>query len=348
MSPHILVVDDEDLIRRMQVSALSEKGYACLQAAGFEEACVILAQETIDLALLDITMPGRSGVQLLLEIRRRSPETAAIMVTSTSDLETALFCIRNGADDYITKPFHIDRVVVSVENVLKKHLLARENRAYQQHLERKVMEQTEKIRAALNDLRNSYDHTLAALARALDAREKETGSHSERVRAYALLLARTMDLAEPDFSALASGALLHDIGKIGVPDPILLKPGKLAPEEWEEIRKHPRIGHDIVVGVKFLESAAQIVLTHHERFDGSGYPLGLKGEEIPLASRIFTVADTLDAMTSHRPYRAALPLRTAVREILACRGTQFDPAVVETFLTIPKEDWEKVGGRKLD
>jgi putative nucleotidyltransferase with HDIG domain len=187
--------------------------------------------------------------------------------------------------------------------------------------------------------------TLAALISALDARERETQAHSWRVQQYTLRLAREMAMSEADLQAIAAGALLHDIGKIGIPDAILLKPGALTEAEWEEMRRHPEIGGEILKGLTHLEAAGAIVLAHQERWDGTGYPCGLAGVAIPLGARIFAVADALDAMTSDRPYRERTTFASAREEIARCAGTQFDPEVVAAFLGIPLEEWEGMLGR---
>lgn len=342
MTGQILIVDDEEMIREMLTSALSREGYACHAAKDADEACRLLARNPAELALIDIIMPGRSGVQLLQELKQISPDTAVVMATGVDSIETAMFCVQMGAEDYIVKPFNINRILLSVKNSLEKRRLVLENRSYQTSLEEKVQQQTVQIRAALADLRLAYEHTLSALARALDARERETGCHSERVKGYALLLARAIGVEEPELSTLAKGALLHDIGKIGIPDSILLKPGKLTEAEWAEMKKHPGIGYNIITGIKSLEGAAKIVLAHQERYDGSGYPQGLKGEETPLGARIFALADTLDAMTSDRPYRKALPLTAVFEEVKRCSGSQFDPEIAKAFLAIPQARWAEI------
>jgi response regulator RpfG family c-di-GMP phosphodiesterase len=348
MSTHLLVVDDEEMIREMLASSFSDEGFTCHDAGNAEEACVILSAMPIDLALVDIMMPGRSGVQLLNEIKNVSPDTAVLMVTALDNLETALACLRMGADDYITKPFNIDRIVRDVHNTLEKRRLILENRAYQSELEHRVEEQTVQIRLNLEDIRKAYEYTLTSLVRALDAREREVGAHSERVSAYALQLGKALGIDETLLSSVGKGALLHDIGKIGISDGILLKPGKLTSEEWEEMKRHPQLGYDIIAGVETLEEAAEVVLTHQERYDGTGYPKGLKGERIPLGSRIFALIDTLDAMTSDRPYRKALPFTAVVEEVKRCTGSQFDPLIARVFLSIPRQRWEELRGRAFD
>jgi putative nucleotidyltransferase with HDIG domain len=292
-------------------------------------------------------MPGRSGIDLLQDIKKAKPHTAVLMLTAINDMDTAMNCIHMGADDYIVKPFNIDRMLITVRNALEHRRIVLENIAYHENLELKVQEQTQQIRETMNQLNLAYESSLTALIRALDARERETGSHSERVKNYTITFARKLRIPEQEIALMGKGALLHDIGKIGVTDSILLKPGKLTEDEWTEMRRHSQIGYDILAGIDFLRDAAEFVLSHHERFDGSGYPNGLKGAQIPLGGRIFALVDTLDAMTSDRPYRKALPFDTVVTEIGRCNGTQFDPELVKIFLDVPQRCWEDVAGRKF-
>ena len=347
MSTNLLIVDDEQMIRDLLVTTLSCEQYTCFQSSNAEEGLAILQEHDISLALLDVMMPGLSGIELLRELKRISPDTAVLMITALSDMETALSCIHLGADDYVTKPFSIDNIVIKARSALDKRRLIIENRNYQNELEHKVLEQTQQIRAAMTELNYTYESTLTALVRSLDAREKEVGAHSERVMNYTLLLARHLGIREPELSIIGKGALLHDIGKIGVSDNILLKPGKLTPEEWVEMKKHPQVGYEILSDINFLKGASEFILAHHERYDGAGYPNGLKGKEIPLSARIFALADTLDAMTSDRRYRKALPFNAMIEEVIRCKGTQFDPDIVDQFLLIPREKWEEMAGHRF-
>ncbi len=342
MRTNLLIVDDEKMIRDLLQSTLEREGYVCFQASDADSGFSVINDQQIDLALLDIMMPGRSGVDLLQQIKTISPDTVVIMVTALSDMDTALACVHMGSDDYILKPFNIDRIILTIKNSLEKRRLTLENRDYQINLEKKVLAQTEQIRNAMAEINQAYEHTLTALVRALDAREREIGSHSERVMAYTMLLAKTAGVTEPDLSIMAKGALLHDIGKIGVSDNILLKPGKLDAGEWIEMKKHPTVGFDILSDIKYLKGAAEFVLAHHERYDGTGYPRGLKGNDIPICSRIFALVDTLDAMTSDRPYRKALTFEEVTHEVIKCSGTQFDPKMVKIFLEIPRIYWEEM------
>jgi response regulator RpfG family c-di-GMP phosphodiesterase len=341
----ILVADDEEMIRDLISLTLTREGYICIQASNADEGLDIINHHDIDLAILDIMMPGRSGVELLKDIKRITPDTTVLMVTALNDMDTALSCIHLGAEDYITKPFNLDRVVLTINNTMEKRRLILENREYQANLELKVSEQTEVIRAAMGEINIAYEHTLSALVRALDAREKEVGSHSERVMAYTVLLATAAGINSKEHSVLAKGALLHDIGKIGVSDNILLKPGKLDHDEWNIMKLHPQIGYDILHDIKYFSEAANLVLHHHERFDGAGYPHGLSGKDIPASARVFALVDTLDAMTSDRPYRKALPFQAVVDEVIKCNGYQFDPDLVNVFLKIPQKSWEEVAGK---
>jgi putative nucleotidyltransferase with HDIG domain len=347
MNEHILIVDDEEMIRELLVSALMQEGYACHLASNVDEAFTILSEHPVDLVISDIMMPGRSGVELLRDIKKVDSDIAVLMVTGLSDMNTALECIRLGADDYISKPFSINRVFLTVKNLIEKRMLALDKKNYQISLEFKVLEQTEQIRRAMKELHKAYNHTLTALVRALDAREKEVGSHSERVMNYTLLMAAKLGIYDDDLEQLAKGALLHDIGKIGISDNILLKPGALDDDEWVDMRRHPQVGYAILSEIEFLKGPAEIILTHHERFDGTGYPKRLKGEEIPVGSRIFALVDTLDAMTSHRPYRKELPFDAVISEVNTFRGSQFDPDIADLFLSISRTQWEECAGKKF-
>ena len=347
MKGNILIADDEDMIRELINITLSKEGFTCFQAASAEEGLEIINNQKLDLALLDIMMPGRSGIDLLKDIKQATPDTTVLMITAMNDMDTALSCIHFGAEDYITKPFNLDRVLLTVKNTLDKRRLVLENKEYQANLEQKGRQQTEVIRTVMGEINLAYEHTLVALIRALDAREKEVGSHSERVMAYARLLAEAAGIDEEGCTILGKGALLHDIGKIGVSDNILLKPAKLDEAEWGIMRRHPTVGYEILSGIRYFAGAAELVLCHHERYDGTGYPHRLLGENIPISARIFSLVDTLDAMTSDRPYRKALTFQAVLDEVVRCSGQQFDPKLVDIFLAIPKESWEAAAGKHL-
>jgi putative nucleotidyltransferase with HDIG domain len=347
MKQHILIVDDEEMIRDLLSSTLVEEDYICHQASNVDEAFALLDEQPVDLVISDIMMPGKSGVELLRDLKKVNPDIAVLMITGLSDMNTAMECMHLGADDYITKPFGVNRVVLTVKNLIERRTLTLEKKNYQLNLEYKVMEQTSQIRKTMSELSSAYDNTLTALVKALDAREKEVGSHSERVMDFAVMLGGKLGIADRALHVLAKGALLHDIGKIGISDNILLKPGQLDDSEWIEMRKHPQVGYAILSEIDFLKAPAEIILSHHERFDGNGYPNQLKGEQIPIGARIFSIVDTLDAMTSDRPYRKALPFDIVTSEIIKYRGTQFDPAIADLFLSIPRRQWEECAGKQF-
>lgn len=334
----LLVVDDETSVRELLAEGLDMFGYEALTAADAEAAFEIVKQADIDLVLTDIEMPGEDGMKLLARIKIHDADLDVIMVTGVVDTHTAIRAIRQGACDYLTKPFNLDEVQIVIERTLEKRRLIEDNRAHQEHLEELVAERTQQ-------LKDSYESTLQALVTALDFRDNETQGHSSRVVEYAVQVAEVMQVADLDMTTIRWGAILHDVGKIGVPDQVLLKPDKLDSDEWELMRQHPEMGYRMLQHIAFLQPALDIVFSHQERYDGTGYPRGLKGEEIPLGARIFAVVDTFDAMTSNRPYRAALTIQDARDEILEFAGTQFDPKVAEAFLSIDADNWRQIRQR---
>jgi len=341
----ILVVDDEVAIREVLSEGLEAFGYTPLSAANAKEAFAHVQAGGVRLVLSDIDMPGDSGLALLEWIKKGYPDVDVVIVTGVVDVDTAIRSIRVGASDYVTKPFNLEEVRIVVERTLDKRRLILENRAYQTRLEEMVAERTAEVQRLYHDLKASYEQTLVALVTALDFRDNETQGHSSRVVEYAMLVAETIGIVEPDLSEIRRGALLHDVGKIGVPDAILKKPGKLDADEWVEMKRHPEMGFRMLQNVSFLQSALPIVLSHQERWDGSGYPRGLRGEAIPLGARIFAVVDTFDAMTSDRPYRKALSIDAAREEVARFAGIQFDPAVAQAFLSIEPQAWKEIRER---
>jgi len=336
---HILVVDDEEAIREVVATMLESKGYTCTAVSNGRAAQDHVKRSTPDLVLSDMIMPEMDGIKLLDWLRQYDPEIPVIMVTAIHDISTALEAIRRGAYDYILKPFEKDQLFLGVGRALQHRRLVTENRNYQRRLEQEVEERTAKLREALALLEQSYDDTLEALGSALDLKDAETEGHCQRVTAFCISIAKAMHVPDQYLAVLARAAFLHDIGKMAIPDGILRKRGPLSEEEKRTMRTHCQIGYDMLTRIPFLRGAAEIVLAHQEFYDGSGYPRGLSGEDIPLGARIFAVADTLDAMISDRPYRKALPLSHARAEIQRCSGTQFDPRVVAVFLSIPEGDW---------
>ncbi len=338
----ILVVDDEEAIREVVCSLLAAKKYECESVSNGRLAQQYLEKSSADLVLSDMVMPEMDGLSLVKWMRKHDPDVPVIMVTAMHDLSTALEAIRRGAYDYILKPFEKDQLYVGVQRALEHRRLLLENRNYQRNLEKLVAERTSQLKGALEQLEQSYDDTLEALGGALDLKDAETEGHCRRVTAFTIAIAKEMKVEPLQLPQIARAAFLHDIGKMAISDQILRKPGPLTPEEREIMRTHCQIGHGMVTRISFLREAAEIVLSHQEYFDGTGYPRGLKGEEIPLGARIFAVADALDAMISDRPYRKALPISHARTEIHRCSGSQFDPQVVSVFLTMPDTLWSEL------
>jgi putative nucleotidyltransferase with HDIG domain len=338
----ILVVDDEEAIREVVSTLLEAQGYKCVSVSNGRLAQEALQKYPVDLVLSDMVMPEMDGLSLVEWLRKAEPEIPVIMVTAMHDLSTALEAIRRGAYDYILKPFEKDQLYLSVRRALEHRRLVLENRNYQRNLEKLVEERTAQLKGALEQLERSYDDTLEALGGALDLKDAETEGHCKRVTAFTIAIAKAMRVEPALLPQIARAAFLHDIGKMAIPDNILRKPGPLTAEEREIMRTHCEIGFNMVTRIPFLREAAEIVLSHQEYYDGTGYPRGLRGDEIPLGARIFAVADALDAMISDRPYRNALPISHAREEIQRCSGTQFDPRVVEVFLSMPSTLWNEL------
>lgn len=344
VSSRILIVNDEAPIRALLGEHLQQVGYEVTLAADGGAAMELLNKTNgeFDLVLTDVRMPGMNGLELLAEVVRTHPAVGVLMLTACEDLTLAVNAMRIGALDYILKPFRLSEITVSVREALERRRNQLEQTQRMRLLEETVNERTVELRRMLDRLHDASETTLEALVSALDAREHETKAHSKRVSEYTLYLAREMSVDPTQLDVIRRGSMLHDIGKIGISDTILLKPGKLTAEEWVIMQKHPQIGFWILDGIEALKSASDIVLSHHERFEGSGYPRGLKGEEIPLGARIFSVADTLDVMTSDRPYRKALTYEDARAEIMRFSGRQFDPQVVKYFLKVPLHVWTEI------
>jgi putative nucleotidyltransferase with HDIG domain len=338
----ILIVDDEASVCSVLQKHLQSDGAECVTSHDAYDALGWMERQHFDLVISDMMMPGMSGMDLLHRVKEQDPEIAFIMVTGLRDIQTAVDSLRVGACDFITKPFELPAIRRAVDRAFERRRLLVENRRYREKLELKVRSRTAELNEALQDVEESYKITLEALVTALDAREQETRAHSQRVREYTLTLAEVLGLNHDGLIHTGRGALLHDVGKIGVRDSILLKPGKLSEEEWVEMKKHPQIGYDILQSIEFLSPAAEIVLCHQERWDGKGYPHKLAGPDIPVGARIFAVADTLDAMTSDRPYRKALTFEAAYQEIRSCSGSQFDPRIADAFLSIRPESWSAI------
>jgi len=345
-SRKLLIVDDEPEVRAVLRDLLRDT-YECSEASSAEEALQLLREDNYQLVISDITMSGISGLDMIPHVRRISPDTVIVMVSGMQTIESAIEALRLGAFDYLMKPFDLRQAEAAVARALEHHELVTAKQRYENHLEELVEQRTIELDKALGSLEGAYRSTLRALTAALETRDAETHGHSERVVTFSLRLGREYGLNGPQMNALEFGSLLHDIGKIGVPDAILRKPSQLTEDEWTRMREHPLHGQQILRGIEFLEGAARVVAQHHEKWDGSGYPLGLKAEEIDVCARIFSVADAFDAITSNRVYREGRPYEAAVAELDEWAGKQFDPTVVEAFHRVPKEDWDELRKRSL-
>jgi len=338
----VLAIDDESSARKLLSLILGPPAFECATASGGEEAIEILRHARFDVIISDLHMPGISGMELLAKVRRRYPHMAFVVTTGVDDVKVGVQAMRSGADDYLVKPLREDVVLVSLESALHKRKLEQQVENYRQNLEEMIAERTEQLQAAVCQIEQTYEDTLQALGAAVDLRDNETAGHSQRVCRYSVGIALAMGWSEKQSGSLARGAYLHDIGKLGIPDSILLKPGPLTPDERKLMQRHSKVGFDLVKDIAFLADAAEIVLAHHERYDGSGYPHGLKADEILLSARVFAIADTLDAITSDRPYRRASSYETAREAIRVEAGRLFDPEVVRVFLEIPTETWPTI------
>jgi response regulator RpfG family c-di-GMP phosphodiesterase len=346
-SARILVADDEAEIRQVFDDLLG-RSYECTTVGSAEEALAQLRAGEFDLVISDIMMGGMSGLDLIPHALTSAPDASVILMSGVQTIESAIGALRAGAFDYIVKPFDIQHVEAAVRRALEHRSLRAAKRRYEIYLEEMVEQRTAELDRALHSLEDAYRSTLKALTASLEARDAETHGHSERVVSFSLRLGREMGLDRQQLRALEFGSLLHDIGKIGVPDGILRKPMSLTQSEWSKMREHPAHGERILRGVEFLEGASRVVAQHHEKWDGSGYPAGLRGEEIDLNARIFAVADAFDAMTSDRVYRCGRAYEEAAAELEEFAGKQFDPQVVEAFHRVPVEDWEEMRRRSLE
>jgi len=344
--PRILIVDDESEITEILADLLSET-YQCSKAGTAEQALICLQDQEFELVISDITMPGMSGLDMIPHVKEISPNTVVVMISGMQTVESAIGALRLGAFDYLMKPFDLRQVEAVVIRALEHHDLIVAKQRYENHLEELVEQRTVELDRALDSLEDAYRSTLRALTAALETRDSETHGHSERVVSYSLRLGREYGLNRDEMKALEFGSLLHDIGKIGVPDSILRKPAKLTEEEWVRMKEHPLHGQQILRGIEFLKGAARVVAQHHEKWDGSGYPLGLRSVDIDVCARIFSVADAFDAITSDRVYRRGKSYEAAAEELDEWAGRQFDPKVVAAFHRVPKEDWEELHRRSL-
>jgi response regulator RpfG family c-di-GMP phosphodiesterase len=337
----ILIVDDDAQVREVLYQIFLSAGYRCQVAANGLDGLQVVRAGHPPLIVTDLKMPVMNGVAFLEAVGREEADAAVIVLTGAPDVKTAIDSLKLGAYDFIIKPVNVDELLFAAERALERRQLLIERREYHALLERRVEEAT-------RDLQAAYRATLETLGSALDSRDVGTEAHSRRVHGYALATAREYGVPEADLPDLERGVLLHDIGKIGIPDAILLKPGPLTPAEWQTMRRHPEIGERLVRAVPFLRGAVPIIYCHHEKWDGSGYPQGLVGDAIPLGARIFAVVDAFDAMTFDRPYSKAIPFDVAYTEIKRCAGSHFDPAVVDAFLRVPETALEEIRRRSAE
>jgi response regulator RpfG family c-di-GMP phosphodiesterase len=338
----VLIVDDEPSVRKFLATLLSEAGISCSAAANPHEALTMLEKTSFEAIISDLRMGATSGFELLRKVRAQYPQLAFLMATGVDDVRVGVQAMKEGADDYLLKPFDIDVVLASLQRALERKQLEREVENYRRHLEEMVSRRTQQLQAAMTELQQSHSATLEALGSAIDLRDSPTAGHSRRVLFYSIKIAEAIGGMEDQLQTLGMGAWLHDIGKLAIPDGILLKPGALNEQERQIMQRHVELGYDLVKGIPFLADAAEIILAHHERHNGSGYPRGLPGEAIPMPARIFAVADSFDAMTSDRPYRSALPVQTARSVIDAGRGELFDPEVVDAFFAVGEAAWRLI------
>lgn len=322
----VLIVDDEALVRRTLRKCLAGEGFNCEEAGSVDEAFEHLKNKLSEVVILDIKMPGKLGSQALPEIKRDFPDTAVVMATAVIDPCIIAQCMKDGAEDYITKPFDVDHIVENIKIVLEKRRLQLEINRARTVLEGKAIEQTRM-------LQKTFSGAIESLISALEAKDQYTAGHSRRVTEIAVAIGRNLKLSEEMLEDLRWGSLLHDIGKIGIDAKIQNKPGKLTPEEYQCILGHCSIGPGIVQSL-VNERIVEIIRHHHDWYDGSRTSQTIRKENIPLGARIVAVADSFDAMTSDRPYRAAISTNTAIAEITQCIAKQFDPIVVKAFLEI--------------
>jgi response regulator RpfG family c-di-GMP phosphodiesterase len=337
----VLIVDDDGHIRDVLQEIFSACGYTPRMAANGREALGVLTEERLPLIVTDVMMPVMDGLALLREAKALDPDVAVLVLTGVGDVHAAVESLKHGAFDFILKPVNVDELIIAAQRALEHRQLLIERREHHALLERRVAEAT-------RDLEQTYRATLEALGSAIDTRDLGTHAHSRRVRGYSLVIARAHGVPATDLRDIEHGVLLHDIGKIGIPDAILFKPGPLTPAEWKIMRTHPELGKQMLERIPFLQGAVPIVYYHHERWDGTGYPVGLKGEQIPIGARIFAVADALDAMTFDRPYSRAISFEAGREEIERCAGSHFDPSVVRTFLDLPLEVFEKIRRESIE
>ena len=342
----LLVIDNVQTRRNLITSFLSRK-YLCDETDQINVALEKIREKEYAVILTAFSLHNLQGTDLIPLLQKNSPRSVLIFISDQPIVGNTVRAFRAGAFEVIQKPFELKKIEMGVDKAFAQYELKCLKDRYQYHLEELVAERTAELDKALEEIENSYRMTLKALVQALETRDFETHGHSERVVTFSLRLGYELGLDKDALRDLELGALLHDIGKIGVPDAVLRKPAKLNDEEWNKMKLHPLHGQKILRNIGFLEGATRVVSQHHEKWDGSGYPAGLRGEEIDIGARIFSVVDAFDAMVSDRVYRKGCSYEDAVAELERFAGTQFDPVIVEAFKHVPKEDWEILRQRSL-
>lgn len=337
----VLIVDDELPVRKLLGRIVSQLGHQCFMASHADEGVTRLRdQPDLELVLTDVRMPGTSGLDLATQIRIEFPDTAVVMVSGVDDPDTASKAIDQGVYGYVLKPFRGSEIQITVMNALRRREVELENRRHRGQLAELVAERTGEVRhtlqllAATNTrLKQAQEEIINRLSVASEVRDEETGAHILRMAAYSTVLAEEVGLDAEHVDLVRVASPLHDVGKIGVPDSILRKPGKHTPEEFEIMKQHTVFGWRTLSGTGFalLDTAATIAFTHHERWDGGGYPRGLKGPQIPIEGRIVSIADVWDALTTKRVYKPAFGLEQSLDIMRKGRGAHFDPAMLDAF-----------------
>jgi len=337
----VLIVEDEEGIRTLLQAALAGTGYDALTASNADEAIGLSLREPLDAAIVDIKMPGMNGMELSRALRAADPDLPVILITAHANLDSAREAIRLGAYDYIAKPFDLDDVILSTARAVERRVLLRENRAYQHDLEAKVEDRThqlceamQRIERTFHEVQQAHLESIFILSRVTELNDEYTGNHIRRVSSYCEAIASALGCPPEFLEQITYSSPMHDIGKISVPSSILSKPGKLTPDEFEIIKQHTVDGARVLSGIPFLTMAREIALTHHERYDGTGYPRGLAGEAIPLSGRIVAVADVFDALISRRPYKDPYPFERALEIMAQESGRHFDPDILRVFFRL--------------
>jgi putative two-component system response regulator len=332
LEDQILIVDDEELICSVFAKRLQKEGYSCITAHNGIEALNHFYKNTLSLIISDIKMPQMDGMDLLKKLKAVDPKTMVIIMTSYPEIDVAIEAMRLGAFDFLIKPVELDLVVLSVKKALERKSLETEVEAYHHHLETLINERTAKLQEAYQNLKEAHLDSIKALVGAIDAKDPYTRGHSDRVRTMSVRMGAELGFDTMKLEILEYGALLHDIGKIGIRDDVLQKQNSLNPEEYQNIQEHPLIGVKIVEGITFFKDKMAMIRHHHEHFDGSGYPDGLAGESIPLEARIIAVADAFDVMSNGRSHQGRMTIEDVLIELEKEKGKRFDPHILEMFL----------------